>query len=39
MNNHAFKPGTTVDGDPPSELWCDICGELREKAHTEKESE
>jgi len=30
---HAFKPGTSVDGGPPSGLWCDICGESRAKAH------
>lgn len=33
--DHAFKPGTSVDGGPPSELWCDVCGESRAKAHPE----
>ena len=33
--DHAFKPGTSVDGGPPSDLWCDICGESRAKAHPE----
>lgn len=32
-SDHAFKPGTTVDNDPPSDLWCDVCGESRAKAH------
>lgn len=30
---HDFKPGTSVDGGPPSDLWCDVCGESRAKAH------
>lgn len=28
-NGHPFVPGTTVDHDPPSDEWCDTCGERR----------